>query len=443
MKRFRWLLIVFGVFILCFANSFYAVALAFDFDVVAESVFVVFSGDVNGNSISSGSGFAIDDSHIITNAHVIIDEENIAIGCYSKNAENNLGDIYLVELVAINRDIDIAVLKTNQIILTPLKTADMDNISVGDEVYAIGAPEGLAYTLTSGTVSSKLRKISGVDYIQTNAAINPGNSGGPLLNGKGEVIGINTLKSVTSENISLAIRMDFVMPYIEQSQTMNAEKIEVISGQSANGGSVYDTTFSYDTDFSNRNDEYIQVPVRADNSNSYVGVIISIVCGGILTAIFAVIKYSSKKPPKEDSDYIYLYVKPVKKQENDVNEKDNNDLNNEKSGLINKPIITTGIHVLTGNMKGLTFSIYDGQTAVVGKDSRFANVIFDNSYSKVSRVHCSVTYNSSLQKYFVVDNSSNGTYFENGVRLAKSVRTPVVRGTVLKLADDNCKIKLM
>ena len=104
-------------------------------------------------------------------------------------------------------------------------------------------------------------------------------------------------------------------------------------------------------------------------------------------------------------------------------------------------VILNGIQVITGSMEGRQFELEDGKTYTIGKDASLANILFDASYNMVSRVHCTVTYNAKFDKYFVIDCSSNGTYFENGTRLAKNTRTPVTRGTILKLADDNCLIK--
>lgn len=436
-KGIQKILIILGIIVLSFINSFPAAALAFDFDVVSESVFIVVSGDVNGYEVSLGSGFAIDDSHIITNAHVITDKKNIAIGCYSETAENNIGDIHLVELVAINKDIDIAVLKIIETTLTPLKIADADTVKVGDDVYAIGAPEGLAYTLTKGTVSSKLRKIAGVDYIQTDTAINQGNSGGPLLNSNGEVIGVNTLKSSTSENIGLAIRIDFVMSYIERNNIIGSDSTEDTSSQVVNESSDYNTNSSYDIDSSEQEDgEYTYVPDYDNDDNSAIIYAILSVIGLILSILALVIKYSLRRTPKEiDLDVSNIYDKPVSKQELYT-------FDTQETSLIVEQEIKTGVCILTGNMQGYQFELQEGKTYTIGKDSNLANILFDASYNMVSRVHCTITYNAKFDKYFVIDSSLNGTYYENGTRLAKNTRTPISRGTVLKLADDMCKILL-
>lgn len=97
-------------------------------------------------------------------------------------------------VVAMDTTIDIAVLATNETTFTPLQTAGLSELNLGDDVYAIGAPNSLSYTLTKGVISSKERKVGSQSFIQTDAAINTGNSGGPLLNDAGKVIGVNSYK---------------------------------------------------------------------------------------------------------------------------------------------------------------------------------------------------------------------------------------------------------
>jgi serine protease Do len=140
---------------------------------------------------SLGSGFIIDaDGSILTNNHVVENAQKIVVKL--------LGDDQEYEAKVIGRDpkTDIAIIKINT--KTNLPTAnfgDSDKLEVGEWVVAIGNPFGLDSTVTSGIVSAKGRHIGQGPYdnfIQTDASINPGNSGGPLINLRGEVIGINT-----------------------------------------------------------------------------------------------------------------------------------------------------------------------------------------------------------------------------------------------------------
>jgi S1-C subfamily serine protease len=139
-----------------------------------------------------GSGFVIDKAgHILTNYHVIADAQKIEVTLHDHKK-------YIATIVGKDLSHDLAVLQIKAADLHPIILGDSSNLQVGQKVYAIGNPFGLAGTLTQGIVSS----IRGVqepngpvieEAIQTDAAINPGNSGGPLLNWHGEVIGINTI----------------------------------------------------------------------------------------------------------------------------------------------------------------------------------------------------------------------------------------------------------
>jgi S1-C subfamily serine protease len=139
-----------------------------------------------------GSGFIIDrEGHIITNYHVVADARQVEVTLANKKK-------YRAQVIGVDPSHDLAVIQIKSLgAITPAVLGDSKGIVVGQKVYAIGNPFGLSGTMTRGIVSS-LRPIRGIDgtpiddAIQTDAAINPGNSGGPLLNSRGEVIGINS-----------------------------------------------------------------------------------------------------------------------------------------------------------------------------------------------------------------------------------------------------------
>jgi len=150
-----------------------------------------------------GSGFVYDNlGHIITNAHVVESASKATVTFLD-------GTQYDAEVVGKDKFTDIAVIKVSEKprLLHPLQMGDSSQLHVGEPVAAIGNPFGLSGSMTSGIVSQIGRLLptqdSGFsipDVIQTDAAINPGNSGGPLLNMKGEVIGINTaIQSISGE----------------------------------------------------------------------------------------------------------------------------------------------------------------------------------------------------------------------------------------------------
>jgi S1-C subfamily serine protease len=139
-----------------------------------------------------GSGFILNkEGLILTNAHVISNAQQIEVKLSDKHT-------YKAQRIGVDPSHDLALLKINAPNLVPATLAESQNLVVGQRVYAIGNPFGLQGTMTRGIISA-IRSIRGPqgnpieDAIQTDAAVNPGNSGGPLLNSKGEVIGITTL----------------------------------------------------------------------------------------------------------------------------------------------------------------------------------------------------------------------------------------------------------
>jgi len=149
-----------------------------------------------------GSGFVYsDEGYVITNQHVVQDAERVMITFLD-------GEAYIGNVIGTDRDLDIAVVKVEptNTYLQPIKIGDSSELKVGEKIAAIGNPFGLSGSMTSGIVSQMGRLLpqetgySIPDVIQTDAAINPGNSGGPLINMKGEVVGINTaIQSATGE----------------------------------------------------------------------------------------------------------------------------------------------------------------------------------------------------------------------------------------------------
>ena len=141
----------------------------------------------------AGSGFILDkEGHILTNYHVIADARQLEVTLPDRKK-------YSAAVVGVDRTHDLAVIQIKAPNLKPATLGDSSNLVVGQKVFAIGNPFGLSGTMTRGIISS-LRSVrqpnSGAlieEAIQTDAAINPGNSGGPLLNSRGEVIGINTM----------------------------------------------------------------------------------------------------------------------------------------------------------------------------------------------------------------------------------------------------------
>jgi len=185
---------------------------------------------VMGNIGGYGTGFIWDDKgHVITNYHVIRNSNEIKL---------TFSDLYEydAELVGYDIDSDVAVLKLldSKSDITPITIGNSNFIFPGQLTLALGNPFGEAFTMTTGIISATGRAIdSGFtnfqipDVIQTDAAINPGNSGGPLLNIKGEVIGINTqIKSETRQNsgVGFAVPINLVKKVVKSLIEKNSHK---------------------------------------------------------------------------------------------------------------------------------------------------------------------------------------------------------------------------
>lgn len=163
---------------------------------------------------SLGSGFVIDaDGYIVTNNHVVAEADQIKVKLSN-------GEEYEAEVVGRDPKTDLALIKIKGAKnLTPLPLGDSEHVQVGTWVVAIGSPFGLEQTVTQGIVSAKGRSIGAGpydDFIQTDASINPGNSGGPLLNLKGQVIGINTAIIARGQGIGFAIPIDMARDIVAQ-----------------------------------------------------------------------------------------------------------------------------------------------------------------------------------------------------------------------------------
>ncbi|MFC0508446.1 S1C family serine protease [Micromonospora costi] len=180
-------------------------------------VSVMVGGGGSGGAAASGSGFAIDDvQHIITNDHILAKG-----GGGSVTVELPDGRRYTAEVVGREPGSDLAVLKVPPSAgLSPLPLAKPGSTRVGEPVLAVGSPLGLSGTVTAGIVSALNRQVrlgsNRHTAVQTDASINPGNSGGPLVNARGEVVGVNTAIATIDGNGSIGI--GFAIP-IEQVQS--------------------------------------------------------------------------------------------------------------------------------------------------------------------------------------------------------------------------------
>lgn len=196
----------------------------------------------------TGSGFIFrEDGYIVTNNHVAAPSLNG--GKLTVYLENKTS--FVAKLVGRNASYDLAVLKIDATGLKPVNIGDSNAINVGDLTVAFGSPLGLSGTVTSGIISAINRPVTAggaddqsfISAIQTDAAINPGNSGGPLVNGQGQVIGVNSaIATLGNGTQSGSIGLGFAIP-INQAQRIVTEIIETGKSSTPIAGISIDSTY--------------------------------------------------------------------------------------------------------------------------------------------------------------------------------------------------------
>jgi serine protease Do len=174
---------------------------------------------VVGRQQSTGSGFVIDaEGYILTNAHVVSGARRVQIVLPADNADGTIATalspkakLVAAQIVGVTTELDLALLKVDGLKLPALPLATYTQVRQGEMVFAFGNPNGLRNSLTHGLVSAVARQVdpdSPQIFVQTDAPINPGNSGGPLVNIRGEVVGVNTFilsQSGGNEGLGFAI----------------------------------------------------------------------------------------------------------------------------------------------------------------------------------------------------------------------------------------------
>jgi serine protease Do len=185
-----------------------------------EDLFRQFDPQIDQPSEASGSGFIVSkDGYILTNNHVVADADRVTVGLLDNRT-------FTAKVVGRDPTTDVAVIKVDANDLPTVSLGDDSQSRVGQWVVAIGNPLQLNFTVTAGIISAKGRSLGALlnakyaiqDYIQTDAAINPGNSGGPLVNIRGEVIGIN---SAIASNTGFYAGYGFAIPVTLAKQVMD------------------------------------------------------------------------------------------------------------------------------------------------------------------------------------------------------------------------------
>lgn len=184
------------------------------------SIFAIYLENKTASNVS-GTGFAIKykgDIYIVTNQHVVSSKKEY----YYLSSKDQTK--YKSKLIYSNKDDDIAFLKLNRNVdIKPLSlNYNIDNNSIGQPVYTIGNPYDFLFSFSDGVISNIDRNVAFVDgdfdelLIQTNINVNPGNSGGPLLNNKGEVIGVVSSMLEDSEGISFALPSKTILKHLKK-----------------------------------------------------------------------------------------------------------------------------------------------------------------------------------------------------------------------------------
>lgn len=182
-----------------------------------------------------GSGFIIHPGgYAITNAHVIQGETKIKATVYEQGELDFRRRVYEdVEILAVNHHVDLALIKITDKDNKPFPSVYIqgsEDLSAGQDVFAIGAPLGLERTLSRGVISTTQRDFEGLTYIQTDTQINPGNSGGPMFNLRGEVIGVTNMGIPMGEGLNFAIPARYLRDFIRNRDAFAYDKDNPNSG---------------------------------------------------------------------------------------------------------------------------------------------------------------------------------------------------------------------
>jgi uncharacterized RDD family membrane protein YckC len=178
----------------------------------SDSVVTIYSYDRNDRFLGFASGFFVNaNGYVVTSQHVVDGAARVV--AVFRQKENLAVD----QLVADDIDKDIAILKVRAVDTPYLKLGNSDSIDIGNEIYTIGAPQGLLNTVSKGIIS-QIRYAKGAKVIQTDASVSPGNSGGPVLDKKLEVIGVIFAYSREGQNLNFATPVNYIKALLKKAK---------------------------------------------------------------------------------------------------------------------------------------------------------------------------------------------------------------------------------
>lgn len=194
----------------------------------ADSVVTIIALDENDQPVALGSGFFINkNGEIATNHHVL----EKGVKAIIKTSQGKKGEI--LKIVKDDPNIDILVAKTTLKNTKPIPLGDSDSAVVGEDIIAIGNPEGLENTVSKGIISG-IRNTEGTSFFQITAPISPGSSGGPILNSRGQVIGIATAYLKTGQNLNFAMPINYLKTLKSTSLRLGSLPKNVLNGEGPN-----------------------------------------------------------------------------------------------------------------------------------------------------------------------------------------------------------------
>ena len=352
-------------------------------------------------------------------------------------------------IVLGNTDADVNVTDTAYVLGYPgySDTPTFDNtvdvgITVGDTIFNdTTLPSRVRdQTVTKGTVT-RLNVVSqGVDNIQIDAAASHGNSGGPIINEKGYVLGILTSGD---EGVGIwGIDVKYIKDFLKQND------VAFVSSTDAAPSTPTEKPTASPTPTLKPSPEPTPEPspTPAPDPGLPVWLIIVIAAAAVvvIAAVAALLVSNSKK--KKAAAAKAAELERQRKAEEERRRIEEMYRQPEIGATAALDTVPTGgkIRITAGTMKGAVVPAADGETIWVGKDAKSCSIVFDpNKFGHVSRMHCAITYSASDKKYYVTDNSSNGTlYRDSKKKLPRGVRVAVNPGTELLLARDDAAILL-
>ncbi len=355
-------------------------------------------------------------------------DDALMIAIPKSGSNNTVEDAYVFESNGNNQELDLSIQYDNYYLSASGQKQDSITFNPSGNVEFKGATSNFNIEITAneGYYSTEWYKIS----VNGDSGTNPKmeiTDGGYILSGE-DLSDITVYAENTTTANELTLQTEETKVFI----TQEGENLCVKSDEDEDGQyeTILVTGIATTPDDPTSGGSGLNFGSGSGKVDSWIIFLIAgVLLISVITAVI-ILAFHSKKKKSSDG-----FEVPV------INS--NETANSANRVMGESKVILNGIQVLTGNMAEQEFELVDGKAVTIGKDPKLANILLDGSYNLVSRVHCTVTYSAKFDKYFVIDCSSNGTYLENGTRLAKNTRTPVARGSVLKLADDNCLIKFI